>query len=67
VERLLSNRGEYDAMALARNPYGDGTAAQQIMEVCAKVLTRRDAAVATVRPGKHVAFVGTPEDAVAGK
>ena len=37
VERLLSNPAEYNAMAQARNPYGDGTAAVKIMDVCARV------------------------------
>lgn len=32
VSRLLTDRGAYDAMALAANPYGDGKAAGRIVE-----------------------------------
>ncbi len=31
--RLLSNPAECQAMSLIRNPYGDGTAAKQIVDV----------------------------------
>ena len=32
METLLDNQEEYDAMANAKNPYGDGRAAQRIVE-----------------------------------
>jgi UDP-N-acetylglucosamine 2-epimerase (non-hydrolysing) len=30
---LLSNQSDYDRMAAAPNPYGDGTASQKIAEI----------------------------------
>lgn len=36
VQNLLDNKQAYDAMANAVNPYGDGTASQQISEVLCK-------------------------------
>lgn len=36
--RLLTDQVAYEAMAKAVNPYGDGTASQQIMDIIAKVL-----------------------------
>lgn len=35
VNHLLSDMGAYKAMAQAKNPYGDGTASQQILQVLA--------------------------------
>lgn len=35
VSRLLDNAADYDAMAKAHNPYGDGTASSQIAEIIA--------------------------------
>jgi UDP-N-acetylglucosamine 2-epimerase (non-hydrolysing) len=37
VERLLDDPSHYGAMAEAHNPYGDGTAAQQILEAIRRV------------------------------
>ncbi len=36
VHHLLDDQAAYSAMALAHNPYGDGTAAQQIAQVIAR-------------------------------
>jgi len=36
--KLLQDAGEYDAMARAMNPYGDGRASHRIIDVCQKVL-----------------------------
>lgn len=36
VSTLLTNRAAWEAMAKARNPYGDGTAAEQIVELLAQ-------------------------------
>ena len=36
VTRLLDDAAAYDAMAKAHNPYGDGTAAQQIARIIAE-------------------------------
>lgn len=38
LEELLSNRGAYESMARARNPYGDGRAAERIVERLAQVV-----------------------------
>jgi UDP-N-acetylglucosamine 2-epimerase (non-hydrolysing) len=35
---LLSNQAEYDKMAMAINPYGDGKAAQRIVKVITEFL-----------------------------
>jgi len=32
TRRLLDNQGDYDAMARATNPYGDGRASERIVE-----------------------------------
>lgn len=34
ANRLLDDRGAYDAMAKVENPYGDGTASRRIAELC---------------------------------
>ena len=34
VNRLLSDVTEYERMAHAQNPYGDGTASQRIISAC---------------------------------
>ncbi len=40
--RLLDNRGAYDAMARAHNPYGDGTASRQIAAILSELHQRAD-------------------------
>ena len=37
VERLLGDQGAYEAMARAHNPYGDGKAAERIVDVLLRV------------------------------
>jgi UDP-N-acetylglucosamine 2-epimerase (non-hydrolysing) len=39
VERLLDDAGEYQAMARAINPYGDGQASQRILTVLERELS----------------------------
>jgi UDP-N-acetylglucosamine 2-epimerase (non-hydrolysing) len=39
VKRLLTDREAYEAMAKARNPFGDGHAAERIVEACGKFLS----------------------------
>jgi UDP-N-acetylglucosamine 2-epimerase (non-hydrolysing) len=34
VTRLLTDRTAYEAMAAARNPYGDGRATERILAAC---------------------------------
>ena len=41
TERLLNDRGCYDAMARAQNPYGDGLSAGRVGELLSKVLSGR--------------------------
>ena len=36
AERLISDKAEYDRMAAAKNPYGDGHASERIIEAIAK-------------------------------
>ena len=38
IKELFENPGNYQAMAQARNPYGDGQAARRIVEIIAAVL-----------------------------
>ena len=38
VERLIMNQKEYNKMAQATNPYGDGKAAKRIVEILAQKL-----------------------------
>jgi UDP-N-acetylglucosamine 2-epimerase (non-hydrolysing) len=39
IKELLENPVSYQAMAQARNPYGDGQAAQRIVEIIEQVLS----------------------------
>ena len=39
VSQLLDNSDSYRAMAQARNPYGDGHAAQRILQIVEQFLT----------------------------
>ncbi|MCC7014032.1 MAG: UDP-N-acetylglucosamine 2-epimerase (non-hydrolyzing) [Planctomycetes bacterium] len=46
LEELLGSRAAYDAMARARNPYGDGRAAERIVDVLAREFAAQRPALA---------------------
>jgi UDP-N-acetylglucosamine 2-epimerase (non-hydrolysing) len=50
--RLLESRHAYEAMAVAQSPFGDGRAAQRIVDVVERVVARR--ATSTVTDGSVV-------------
>jgi len=50
VQELLSNEASHQTMAQARNPYGDGQAAERIFRILARALAGQTSGLADLEP-----------------